>query len=145
MGTQPLPKKGAKPPIFGPYPLSPNGWMDQDGTWHGGGPWSRPRCTGWRPSSPSPKRGQSPAIFGPFLLWSNGWMHQDATWYEGRPPHRRLCVRWGPSPLPKRGRSSQFSAHVYCGQTAGWIKMPLGTEVGLGPDDIVLENIAHIR
>jgi len=25
---------------------------------------------------------------------------------------------------------------VYCGQTAEWIKMPLGTEVGLGPDDM---------
>jgi len=22
---------------------------------------------------------------------------------------------------------------VYCGQTVGWMKMPLGTEVGLGP------------
>jgi len=31
----------------------------------------------------------------------------------------------------------QFSAHVYCGQTAGWIEMPLGTDVGLGSDDIV--------
>jgi len=27
---------------------------------------------------------------------------------------------------------------VYCGQTVGWIKMPLGTEVGLGPGDTVL-------
>jgi len=27
---------------------------------------------------------------------------------------------------------------VYCGQTVGWIKMPLGTEVGLRPGDIVL-------
>jgi len=27
---------------------------------------------------------------------------------------------------------------VYCGQTVGWIKMPLGTEVGLSPSDIVL-------
>jgi len=26
-----------------------------------------------------------------------------------------------------------FSAHVYCGQTAAWIKMPLGMDVGLGP------------
>jgi len=26
----------------------------------------------------------------------------------------------------------QFSALVYCGQTAGWINMPLGREVGLG-------------
>jgi len=30
---------------------------------------------------------------------------------------------------------------VYCGQTAGWIKMPLGTEVGLGPGDIVLDAV----
>jgi len=29
---------------------------------------------------------------------------------------------------------------VYCGETAGWIKMPLGTEVGLGPGDIVLDG-----
>jgi len=42
---------------------------------------------------------------------------------------------------PKGGRSPpQFSAHVCCGQTAAWIKMPLGTEVGLGPDDIVLDG-----
>jgi len=27
---------------------------------------------------------------------------------------------------------------VYCGQTVGWIKVPLGTEVGLGAGDIVL-------
>ena len=35
----------------------------------------------------------------------------------------------------KNGQSPQFSSHVCCGQTAGWIKMPLGTEVGLGPGD----------
>jgi len=36
----PLPKKGAEPPkkFFGPYLLWPNGWMDEDGTWHGGRP-----------------------------------------------------------------------------------------------------------
>ena len=32
--TAPLPKKGAAP-IFGPCLLWPNGWIDQDGTWHG--------------------------------------------------------------------------------------------------------------
>ena len=48
-----------------------------------------------------------------------------------RPQPRRLCDRWGPSALPQKGRSpTQFLAHVYCGQTAAWIKMPLGTEVG---------------
>jgi len=32
--------------------------------------------------------------------------------------------------------------HVYCSQTAGWIKMPLGTEVNLGPGDAVLDGVA---
>jgi len=36
-----------------------------------------------------------------------------------------------PLPLPKRGAEPpQFSAHVYCGQTAGWTKLVLGMEVG---------------
>jgi len=87
---------------------------------------------------PSRKKGTEPPIFGPSLLWPNGWMHQDATWYGGWPQPRRLCVRWGPSHLPQKGQSpTQFSAHVYCGQTAAWIKMLLGTEVGLGLRDIV--------
>jgi len=34
----PLPPKGTEPPIFGPFLLSPNGWMHQDATWYGGGP-----------------------------------------------------------------------------------------------------------
>jgi len=29
---------------------------------------------------------------------------------------------------------------VYCGQLAGWIKMPLAMEVGLRPGDIVLDG-----
>ena len=36
--------------------------------------------------------------------------------------------------------SPQFSAHMYCGQTAGWIKIALGMEVGLGPGHIVLDG-----
>ena len=45
-----------------------------------------------------------------------------------------------PVPLPKKGQSAQFSAHVYCGQTAAWIKMPLDTEVGVCLRDIVLDG-----
>ena len=33
--------------------------------------------------------------------------------------------------------STQFLAHVYCGQMAGWIKMLLGTEVNVGSGDVV--------
>jgi len=38
-----------------------------------------------------------------------------------------------PVPTPRQGGGARkFLAHVYCGQTAGWIKMPLNMEVGLG-------------
>jgi len=45
-----------------------------------------------------------------------------------------------PAPSPQRGWSPQFSAHFYCGQTAGCIKMPLGVEVGLSTGDVVLDG-----
>jgi len=37
-----------------------------------------------------------------------------------------------------RSQSLSPLAHVCCGQTAGWIKVPLGMEVDLDPSDIVL-------
>jgi len=43
------------------------------------------------------------------------------------------------NPAPPKGHSPQFSAHVCCGQTAGWIKMPLGSKVDLGLGDIALD------
>jgi len=44
-------------------------------------------------------------------------------------------------PPEKRAHPSspQFSANTYCGQTAGWTKMPIGMEVGLGLGDFVLD------
>jgi len=43
-------------------------------------------------------------------------------------------------PAPPKGHSPQFLAHVRCDQTAGWIEMPFGTEVDVGPGDIVLDG-----
>jgi len=40
----------------------------------------------------------------------------------------------GAQPLP------QFSAYICYGQMAAWIKMSLGMELGLGPDDFVLDG-----
>ena len=96
---------------------------------------------GGNPAPPPPK-GHSPPIFGPYLLQPNGCMDQDATRHGARPWPRRLWVRWGPrSPLQKGGRApSQFSVNVYCGQTAGWIKMLLGIEIGLSSGDFVLDG-----
>jgi len=45
-----------------------------------------------------------------------------------------------PAPPSPKGHSPQFSAHIYCGQMAGWIMMSLGREVGLGVGDIVLDG-----
>jgi len=50
-------KKGHSPPIFGPCLLCPSGWMDQDGTWHGGRPGPRPHCALWSPQLPPKKEG----------------------------------------------------------------------------------------
>ena len=39
---------------------------------------------------------------------------------------------------------TQFLAHVYCGQMAGWMKTPLGTQVYLGPGHIVLDVVPSL-
>jgi len=95
--------------------------------------------------APPPKKGAEPQpqIFGPCFLRPNGWMNEAGTWHGGRPQPRRLCVRWRPSlPSPTKGAEphSQISAHFYCAQTAGCIKMLLGTEVGLSPGKFVLDG-----
>jgi len=63
-------------------------------------------------------------------------MDKDATRYEGRPQSRRHRVRWGPSSPPRKGGTAAPNYRP----TAGWIKMPLGTEVGLGPGHIILDG-----
>jgi len=45
-----------------------------------------------------------------------------------------------PAPPLLKGHSPQYSANVRCGQTAGWTKMPLGMEAGLGPGDFVFDG-----
>jgi len=44
-------------------------------------------------------------------------------------------------PEKKHIYPSQFLAYVYCGQTAVWMKTPLGPEVDLGPGPIVLDGV----
>jgi len=77
--------------------LRPNGWTDQDETWHAGRPRPWPYCVRWGPNSPSPK-GHSPhPIFGPYLLRPNGCIDQDATWYGGRPRLGRHVLNGNPA------------------------------------------------
>ena len=74
------------------------------------------------------------------VLWPNGRMDQDKTWHGGRPRPWPQCVTWGPSsPFPK-AHSLPLFGNVCCVQTAGWIKMPLGTEICLGQGHMVLDG-----
>jgi len=52
--------------------LWPNGWRDQDETWHGGRPRPRPHCVRWGPISL--QKGHSVPIFGPCIVakWLDG-------------------------------------------------------------------------
>ena len=57
---------------------------------------------------------------------------------------RQIVLDVDPAPPPQKGAQPlpQLLAHVYCAQTAGWIKMPLAMEVGVGldPSNIVLDG-----
>jgi len=82
--------------------LWPNGWTDQDETWHAGRPQPWPHCVRWGPSSPSPK-GHSPPNFRLISVVVK-WLHgRSCHWYGCRPQPRGLCVRWRPSPSPQKG------------------------------------------
>ena len=47
-----------------------------------------------------------------------------------------------PAHPPLKGHSlPEFSVNIRCGQTAGWTKMPLGTEGNVGSGDVVLDAV----
>jgi len=99
------------------------------------------KCSSFPFPFPFSQKEAEPPIFGPCLLWPNGWMDQDGTWPGGRPWCSPHCARWGhSSPLQKSWQSPQVSAHLYCGQTAGCITMPLCMQVSLSPGDFVLDR-----
>jgi len=118
MGTQLPPEKGHTHPhpICGPCVLWPNGWMNQDATWHRGKHRLWRRCVRWGRSSP--KRGTAPlpqfSVHG-YCRQTAGWMKTplgtDVDLSQG---HMLLD---GVSALRERDTAAPlFSAYVYCGQ-----------------------------
>ena len=79
----PSPKRGGGPsPIFGPCPLWPNGWMDQDGSWHGRGPWPGHIVLDGEPA-PLPKKGAEPTpIFDPIFIVAK--LPDESRWHLAR-------------------------------------------------------------
>jgi len=122
--------------------LSPNGWMHQDATCHGGRPQPSRLCVRWGPSLPSPKRAYSPQFSanvgcGQTTEWTKMTLGMDTGLGPGD-----FVFDWDPA-TPRTEvtpTTTQFLAHVYCGQTAGWTKAPLVTEVDLGPGHFVLDG-----
>ena len=108
--------------------LRPNGWMDQDETWHGGRLRPRPHCVRWGPSSPSPKvhspQFSANVCCGKTAVWIKMPLGTEAylrtKWHPDPSSRfvttdidrklrqlwsRRYCVTWGPM-SPKKGDSS---------------------------------------
>ena len=66
-----------------------------------------------------------------------GWIKMKLGMQVGLSPVH-IVLDGDPAPLPKEAQPPPFSAHICRGQTAGWINMPLGRE--LGPGHIVLDG-----
>ena len=95
----------------------------------------------WDPASPKGVQPSPPIL--PHVLWSDSCMDQDATWYGVDLGLRDIVFDVDPATPRKKGTSTptQFLAHVYCGQMAGWMKTPVGMDVDLGPGHIVLDGV----
>ena len=123
--------------------LLAKGWLHQDATWRGGRPQPRRLCVRWGPSFPSPKGAQLPPNFRPMsvvvkrlhgLRWHLVLGSGDFV-FDGHPA----------TPTTEgTSATSQFLAHVSCGQTAGWMKTPLGMEVDLSPGHFVLDGFPAV-
>ena len=70
--------------------LWPNGWMDQDETWHAGRPRPLPHCVRSGPSSPSPKMEAEPPNFWPISV--------AAKWLQGSRCHLVWTMEVGLGP-----------------------------------------------
>jgi len=93
-------------PICDVRELWPNGWTDQDETWHAGRPRPWPHCVRWGPISPPPKGGGAePPIFGPCCGQMAAWIKMPLDMEKGFSPGD-FVLDGDPAPSPKRGRAS---------------------------------------
>ena len=86
-------------------------------------------------AQPPPRKFRPMSVVAKWLDWSR--CHLLRTTEVGLGPGH-IVLDGDPVPIPqKKDTARQFLAHVCCGQMAGLIKMPFGTEVGLGPGDVL--------
>jgi len=77
------------------------------------------------PAPPPQKSGRSPTNFRPMFIVVKRLDGSRCTWHGDRPQPRQFVLYGDPALLSQKGAEPppQFSAHFYCGQTVGWIKM----------------------
>ena len=113
--------------------LWPNGWTDQDETWHAGRPRPQPHCVRDEISSSPTERGITAPTFEIYgrrlclrpynprpmsiLTKTVGWKMPRGREISLRPGDIVLDGDPAPTPLFQKGHSPQFSVHKYCGQT----------------------------
>ena len=109
IGTPPLPKKGAEPlPNFWPMSVVANSWMDQDGTWHGGGPWFRHIVLDGH-AAPLPKKGgRAPQFSTHFYCGQRAGCIEMPLGVEVGLSPGDFVFDGDPAPFPKRGGAPQF-------------------------------------
>jgi len=125
-GPSPLTQKGVGVPKKKFSPMCIVAKRLDGSRWHVASRWALAQatlCLMGTQLSPTPNRGEAPN-FQPMSIAAKR-LHGSRC---------NLVRMWAADPPP------QFSAHVYCGKTARWIKMALGMEVGLGPGHIVLDE-----
>jgi len=103
----PPPQKGVEPPIFGPCLLWPNGWMDQDATWHGGRSRPKRHCARWGAQLPFPG-GTAPHFLAHICCGQMaGWINMPLGREIGLSPSD-IVLDGAQLHLPQKGRSPNF-------------------------------------
>jgi len=136
--------------------LWPSGWMDQDTTWYSGRPRPRPHYVRWGPSSllkghSSPPLlthvycGQTVAhltiVIITMILYVFFYFVANKLSLSLSQQVLSSCLSYAFGPMSCLCVLSCLCVMlVYCCQMVGWIMMPVGTEVGLGPGVIVLDG-----
>ena len=93
-------------PVCDVLALWPNGWTDQDETWHAGRSWPLAHCVRWGPSSP-PQRGTSPTQFLAHICCGQmaAWIKLPLGMELGLSPGDLVLGEDSDLPSPKRGQS----------------------------------------
>jgi len=91
--------------------------------------------------APLPKKGAQSPIFGPCLYWQTAVCIRILLGTEVGLSLGDIVLDGDPAPPSLKGHTpTKFSAHVYCGQRAAWMKTTLVTEVDLRPGHMALDG-----